>query len=359
MNRKFILISLILAVGLGVFLFIDTKPGSVVHDPEGFLKDQKTSTAMNDAEVLQRSDAISSEGGESQKEAHPVSIQALQVKDYDGREFSVGKVLETTSVYTKYYITYKSGDLIISGTMSVPKSGQPADGFPIVFTNHGFIEPSVYTNGRGLRREGAYLAGQGFVVVHSDYRNHAQSGKDPENDVNIRLGYIEDVINGVYAVKSASLDYINKEKIAMVGHSMGGGIAQGVMVAKPNLVDAFVLYAPVSMDARESFNRWTERRPETAQKIREKYGSPAESPEFWKNVSPIHFIAGIKAPVMIFHGTADADVPIEWSRATRDALKNAGKSVELIEYPGQPHEFTTMHTDFMMETVKFFRKNLH
>lgn len=297
------------------------------------------------------------EGGETaeQEPVHPISIQALQQKDYNGSNFAVGRALEQTANYTKYYISYTSGNLTISGTMSVPRSTPPEGGFPVVFTNHGFIEPSVYTNGRGLRREGAYLASSGFVVVHSDYRNHAQSSKDPDNDVNIRLGYIEDVINAVYAVKAANLDYINSDAVGMLGHSMGGGIAQGVMVAQPELVDAFVLYAPVSMDARLSYERWTTRRPETARRIQMLYGSPEENPEFWDNVSPITFVSQITKPVLIFHGTSDADVPIEWSRNTRDMLAAAGKTVELIEYPGQPHEFTTVHTDFMQKVASFFR----
>jgi uncharacterized protein len=356
--KPYIVTLLVLVVLATVYVVVDFNSGSVINDPEGFKRDQEEQVRKNNENILKSDESVVFEGGEREDQMHPVSIQALQRKDFDGRDFTVGSVLEQTTSYTKYYISYKSGELSISGTMSVPKSARPEGGFPVVFTNHGYIDPAIYTNGRGLRREGAYLASQGFVVVHSDYRNHAQSSKDPENETNIRLGYIEDVVNAVYALKSSGLEYINKNKIGMLGHSMGGGIAQGVMVVQPELVDAFVLYAPVSMDARASFRRWTESRPETAQKIREKYGAPEQNPEFWDNVSPISFISEIKSPITIFHGTADADVPIEWSRTTRDALVKAGKSIELIEYPGQPHEFTTAHTDFMRRTTEFFREYL-
>ena len=34
-----------------------------------------------------------------------------------------------------------------------------------------------------------------YVVLHTDYRNHAQSSKDPSSEVMLRLGYTEDAIN--------------------------------------------------------------------------------------------------------------------------------------------------------------------
>ena len=51
---------------------------------------------------------------------HPVSIPALRQHPTDGSDFRLGKVLEKNSVYTRYYITYRSGTLLISGIMNVP-----------------------------------------------------------------------------------------------------------------------------------------------------------------------------------------------------------------------------------------------
>src|SRR3989344_1177212 len=134
-------------------------------------------------------------------EVHPVSLPYLMQKQFDGRDLTLGRILDDNSAYTRYFITYRSGELTISGIMNVPK-GSPAGGFPVLILNHGHIDTAVYTNGRGLKREQDYLARRGYVVIHPDYRNHAQSDKDPEADVNFRLGYVEDVINAVYAMKN-------------------------------------------------------------------------------------------------------------------------------------------------------------
>lgn len=288
----------------------------------------------------------------------PVSLLALMEKKFDGRDLELGDVLESNSSYTRYFITYQSGDLKISGILNIPKESVPAGGFPVLFLNHGHIATSIYTNGRGLRREQDYLARQGFAVLHSDYRNHAQSDKDPNNESSLRLGYIEDVINAILAVKNSEIPELSKERFGMLGHSMGGGIAQAIMVIKPDLVDAIVLYAPVSSDVVDSFNRWTSRNSEIVEKLESSHGLPKENPQFWKNNSPRTFFDRAESPVMIFHGTADQSCEISWSRQTRDLLKAGDKQVELIEYPGEPHEFAVAHTDFMRKSSEFFKTNL-
>lgn len=288
-------------------------------------------------------------------EHSPVSILGIAEKEIVGKDLTLGRVLDDNSVYTRYYITYKSGDLTISGIMNVPKGTGP---FPVLFLNHGYIDPVIYTNGRGLKREQDYLARQGYVVIHSDYRNHADSSKDPNADVNFRLGYAEDVIAGIEAMKASTLPYFNKEKIGLLGHSMGGGVSLQIMTAKPDLIDAVMLYAPVSANAIDNYNRWMVSRPETAQKIIETFGSIETNPEFWAQVSPMNYLDRVTAPVAIFHGTADADVPIEWSDRLYEAFQAAGKESYYHVYRGQPHEFTTSWGEVMQKTTDFFNQNL-
>ncbi len=297
---------------------------------------------------------------EQLKTVNMVSLEFLMSKTFDGRDLTLGEVLSDNQYYTRYYITYKSGELTISGIMNVPKGTPPKGGWPILFLNHGHIDTKIYTNGRGLKREQDYLAKQGFAVLHSDYRNHAQSDKDPNEEYNFRLGYTEDVINAVLAVKNSTLENINKEKIGMLGHSMGGGITQNILVTKPGLIKAAVLYAPVSGKAADSFERWTVKRPEIAQTIKEKYEAPEENPEFWEKISAETYFKNITEPMLYFHGTSDKDVPIEWSQKTVSLLESLKKNVKLVKYQNQPHEFTPpTWNDFMEKTANFFKNNLN
>lgn len=169
------------------------------------------------------SDVEIGEGGSTIPEGSPevemLSLQEFAKRDFNGRDLKVGKILAENEAYMRYYITYKSGELTISGIMNVPKGTPPAGGFPVLFLNHGHIDTSVYTNGRGLKREQDYLVRRGYVVIHSDYRGHADSSKDPNADRELRLGYAEDVINAVKAMQVSDLPYFDKTNFNPSWHS--------------------------------------------------------------------------------------------------------------------------------------------
>ena len=289
---------------------------------------------------------------------HEVSLQALMAKRYDGRGLRVGRVLASASSYTRHFVTYKSEKLTISGILNVPKGNGP---FPVLVLAHGYIDPAIYTNGRGMMREQDYLARRGYVVLHTDYRNHAESDNDPKSDRQLRLGYTEDVINAVLAIKSSPLPYLDGDRVGLVGRSLGGGVLYNALVAQPGLVDAAVAFAPVSSDTVDNFDKWIRgdgERRELAQRIISAYGSPEQNPEFWRNTSPRPFFDRVTEPVLIHHGTADDTCPIRWSRATLSALQAAGADARLVTYDGEQHAFGPQWPRSMQRTVAFFKQHL-
>ena len=74
---------------------------------------------------------------------------------------------------------------------------------PVIVLNHGYIDPDLYRPGQGMPREQDYLARQGYVVLHTDYRGHAsgEAYNNDKSDYALRLPYPVDTINAVYAVK--------------------------------------------------------------------------------------------------------------------------------------------------------------
>lgn len=287
--------------------------------------------------------------------SHEVSLPSLMQKEFRGTDLRLGAVLAENEAYTRYTITYKSGDLTISGIMNVPKGAGP---FPLLILNHGHIDTSVYTNGRGLKREQDYLARKGYAVLHPDFRNHAFSDKDDENELRFRLGYTEDAINAILAVREAKLPSIDAERVGMLGHSMGGGVTLNALVVRPDLIDAAVLFAPVSGDAHLNYERWTKRNSSRAAGMAERYGTPADNPEFWDGVSAVTYLARIASPIMIHHGTADASVPLEWSEDLYTRLRGFGKDITLYVYPQEPHEFVADWSLVMERTAEFFAAHL-
>ena len=272
-------------------------------------------------------------------------------KKYDGRNLRLGQVLARNAAYTRYYVTYSSGSLTISGIMNVPRTPGP---HPALVLNHGYIDPAIYTNGRGLMREQDYLARRGYVVLHTDYRNHAQSSDDPRSELDLRLGYTEDVINAVHALRTSQ--YVDPERIGLLGRSMGGGITYNVLVAQPGLVKAGVVFAPVSSDAVDNFDRWVRNERPIATTILRTYGEPARNPSFWRNLSAVNFFDRVTEPLLIHHGESDSTCPIAWSRETLVALKAAGKNATMYTYPGEEHAFGPAWPTSMARTVSFLKQ---
>lgn len=286
---------------------------------------------------------------------HAVSIASLLQKDFQGSDVQLGAVQAENAAYTRYTITYQSGDVRISGILNIPKGDGP---FPLIVFNHGYIDPAVYTNGRGLKREQDYLARRGYAVLHTDYRNHAFSDDDPDTELHFRMGYVEDSLNAILAVRASDLSQIDTERVGMLGHSMGGGVTLSALIARPDLIDAAVFFAPVSGDARLNYRRWTENNSPRAAAIVEQYGSPEDNPDFWEGLSALNYVDRIRAPVMIHHGTADDSVPVEWSEDLDKRLQAAGKDTTLHIYQNEPHEFIADWELVMQRTTEFFVRHL-
>ncbi len=288
------------------------------------------------------------------------SVAELLDREIPGKDFTIGRVLADNAVYTRHYITYVSDGLTISGIMNVPKSTASNPGpWPVLFLNHGYIDPAVYTNGRGLKREQDYFARHGYVVIHSDYRDHAQSDQNPVSRDKVgESGYTRDIIGGIAAFKSLNPDFAHVNQIGLFGHSMGGGVTMRAAVARPEIVQAAVLYAPVSSDYLDNLMRWGLDRiaPEEAAKVKDVDG--VWDLDLIAPYSPMTYFDRIQAPIMIHHGDRDADVPIQWSKDTLNRLKALDKDVVYHEYAGEGHEFGPQWTVFMQRSKDFFDQEL-
>jgi uncharacterized protein len=288
----------------------------------------------------------------------PVSLPALMTKHYDGRGLRLGRVLARNESYVRRFVTYRSGALRISGILNVPRGSGP---FPVLILGHGYIDPAVYVNGQGLLREQDYLARRGYAVLHTDYRGHAASDNDPRAELALRLGYTEDVINAVLAVRRSTLPSLDGGRVGLLGRSMGGGVMLNVLAVQPGLVDAAVVFAPVSSDTVDNFDRWIRGDPgrdALASSIIARHGSPEKNPAFWRNVSPRTYFDRITEPLLIHHGTDDESCPIRWSRTTLRALQSAGKDARMFSYPGEHHAFGPQWPTAMRRTVAFLDRRL-
>jgi dipeptidyl aminopeptidase/acylaminoacyl peptidase len=76
--------------------------------------------------------------------------------------------------------------------------------------------------------------------------------------------------------------------------------------------------------------------------------------------SPVDHVTRIRVPVFLAHGDDDDRVPVAHSRRMAQALRDAEKDVEYIEFAHEPHGFLSdedrLH--FYERLLDFFEKNL-
>ena len=68
----------------------------------------------------------------------------------------------------------------------------------------------------------------------------------------------------------------------------------------------------------------------------------------------------IQAPVLLFHGDMDINVPIEHSKNMKKALRRAKKGVEFVEYEGADHhiESERQRIDMLQRIGDFLHQHL-
>ncbi len=249
------------------------------------------------------------------------------------------------------------GAVPLAATLALPEGEGP---FPAVVLAHGYIDPAVYERGQGMTRERGYLASRGYIALHVDYRNHAESDDDPRFQTRMRLGYSADVINAVKALRASRDVPVDDDRVALFGRSMGGGVVLKALIAEPGLVQAAAPWASVSSLEGQNYNRFIRPDPEDAglrDALARRWGTPEEAPRAWRENSSRPYLDRITEPVLLVHGRHDDTCPPGWARATYAALRRAGVDAQLQWYD-DGHAFGPAFDAAMERTVRFFDRHL-
>ncbi len=322
---------------------------------------------------------------------HPLAIESLRKGNYPGSDVVVEQTLDPGINYLRYIVSYKSEGLKIYALLTVPNGPKPSNGWPVVIFNHGFIPPAEYrTTERYIAYTDAFST-NGYIVFRSDYRGHGNSegraaGGYGSND------YTIDILNAVASVKKLkdptfhvisnevrdpqgispdgrndSSVIVDPNNIGMWGHSMGGFITLRSMIVNKD-IKAGVIWGGVVASYPDLLSRWQRRStisptpfPDSRgwrKRLVEQYGDPQKNPAFWNSISANSFLKDISGPIQLHHGTADEEVPVEFSEKLFDEMKKAGKEVELYTYEGDDHNISGNLYTALQRSVEFFDKYL-
>ncbi len=261
-------------------------------------------------------------------------IESLRARPYPGGKLQLQDEMFRGAGFTKYHMSWPSGGQTMTGTISLPDGPGP---FPVVVVNHGFIPPERYWIGQDSGIFGDPLAAHAFISVAPNWPGYSGSGPAPA-DLPAIVGQVVatlDLVSAVYSLPQA-----DTTRVALIGHSNGGGISEIAMVVDPR-IKAVVLFAPVSTDMADNSRKWWVTRPEGPGPV----GTPDANPQGYAHLSPRNYLAAGQPPALFLQGTADQDIPAAWTQASYDAMKAKGIQTDLVWFPGAQHDMVGTDLD--------------
>lgn len=349
MDKKIIILRVLLVVLVGIGVYF-------------FLMNKKAPVSMPDIPVI-NPDEDTDQGGP--KEAlHPLTIEYMRQQEFPGSDLVIEQTLPPGSNYDRYIASYKSDGLKIYGLLTIPQGEKPATGWPVIIFNHGYIPPDEYrTTERYIDYTDAFSR-NGYLLFRPDYRGHGNSEGNPEGAY-YSPAYTIDVLNALASVKKYK--DADPNRVGMWGHSMGGSVTLRSMVVNKD-IKAGVIWAGVVADYKDLAENWRRARPWTPsererafrrpgrQALINKYGDWNKNPQFWASIAPISYVKDMSGPVQIHHGTTDEEVPLLFAERLDEAMKKAGKEVELFVYEGDDHNLSGNLYTALDRSIAFFDK---
>ena len=246
---------------------------------------------------------------------------------------------------TDQAITYPAADgTMIPAYLTLPPGGSGKN-LPAIVMPHGGPEAR---DSWGFDWLSQYFAARGFAVIRPQFRGSDGYGdawfkKNGFKSWRTAIGDVTDA--GRYLVKAGIAD---PNKLGIFGWSYGGYAALQSAVVAPTLFKSVVAVAPVTDLATLTANS----RFFTNYNIEKDFiGSGAHIREG----SPAQNVAAITAPVLVFQGTVDANVPQQQARYFDTQMKGAGKREELVIFEGLDHylEDSSARTTMLQRSADF------
>ncbi len=182
-------------------------------------------------------------------------------------------------------------------------------------------------------------------------------------DIVYRNGYPgEGAVNAVNPgiFKLIEEGFVDRERIALQGHSWGGYQIAFMVTRSENLYRAAAAGAPVAnmISAYGGIRRQTGlvRQFQYERTQSRLGGSLWDMPMRYIENSPIFWLDKVETPLLIMHNDADGHVPWEQGIELFVALRRLGKPAWMVNYRGEPHWPTTFpnRVDWNVRMQQFF-----
>lgn len=278
----------------------------------------------------------------------PLELTAAPLPEYDeerGLRFAATReeygAARSDVRFVMEQFRYQSDDLTVGAYIYRPVKARGPQ--PIVVFNRG-----SYTRPNGFAGEMLVMANRyaqaGYVVVAPHYRgSNGWSGRDELGGADL-----SDLMNIAPMLKR--LPGVDESRVFLAGESRGGmmvymalreGFPARAAAVWGAISDLEPLIAPGGRQARYAPMIWPNLEQDRERIIQTR--------------SALRWPERISAPVLIMHGGADKDIPVDQSRRMDAALTRHGKKHRLIVFDDQPHVIGGRGAERDAAAIEWFR----
>lgn len=244
------------------------------------------------------------------KEADLVKTEVVRYRSFDG--------LEIPSILYKPQTASASSKVPALVWVHGGPGGQSRTGYSAMIqhlVNHGYAV--LAANNRGS-------SGYGKTFYHMDDKRHG--------DVDLK-----DIVQARHYL--SSLDWVDAERIGIIGGSYGGYMVGAALAFSPETFDVGIDIFGVMNWVRTIANMpaWWEAQRKA---LYDEMGDPATDSERHRAMSPLFHAKNIKVPLLVIQGANDPRVLQVESDEIVAAVKANGVPVEYVIFPDEGHGFT-------------------
>ncbi len=178
-----------------------------------------------------------------------------------------------------------------------------------------------------------FLLARGYAVLAPNVRGSTGYGKTycHLDDVDRRMDAVRDLAAASDWLRSRG--EVLSDRIAVMGQSYGGFMTLAALTTYPDrwAVGVDVVGIANFVTFFEQTGPW--RRSTRAAE----YGDPVRDEALLRDISPIHRVDRIAAPLLVIHGRNDPRVPLGEAEQIASALRERGADVELLIFDDEGH----------------------
>lgn len=233
-------------------------------------------------------------------------------------------------------IRYESFDgLEIPSILYKPKGASAENPAPALVWVHGGPGGQTRT---GYSATIQHLVNHGYAILGANNRGSSGYGKTFYHMDDKKHGEIDlqDIVYGRTYLES--LDWIDDERIGIIGGSYGGYMVMAALAFEPEVFDVGINIFGVTNWVRTltSIPPWWESFKEA---LYDEMGDPETDGERHRRISPLFHADNITKPVLVVQGTNDPRVLQIESDEMVEALRENGVPVEYVLFPDEGHGF--------------------